>query len=123
MPSTERRDEFQEIRFHPDVDLEVYDDPKHLVYRELWCYATARFKDPQGKTISVDFTKPVTPHPAFDGWVVLTTLPSERMPRSKSHETLHDPITRINRMADGRHPDDDGGRARRWWRCIWDLSL
>jgi hypothetical protein len=62
-------------------------------------------------------------YPDNVGWQVYTELPDERIARQKHYKDLSEAITKINRMADGRHPEDDGGRARRWWDCIWDLSL
>jgi hypothetical protein len=116
----------QQTRFHPDVDLKIYDDPKHQVYRDVWLHARAKFKDHRGKLITVDFTKPalskVYPedYPDSVGWWVYTELPDEVTARKKNYKNLGKAITKINRMADGRHPNDDGGRARRWWECIFN---
>jgi hypothetical protein len=129
MSATQFRDDLHEILFHPDVDLKIYDDPKHQVYRDVFLHARVEFKDMQGRLIRVEFTKPplsqVYPpdYPDNVGWQVYTELPDERIARQKHYKDLSEAITKINRMADGRHPEDDGGRARRWWDCIWDLSL
>jgi len=122
-PPTASQDDIQEIRFHPDIEVETHEDPKYQPSRNVWCYASAKFKDHQGKTVTADFTKPAREDLEFEGWIVYTALPDELVPRSKSYETLHEPITKINRIAAGRHPKDDGGRARRWWESIYDLSL
>jgi len=122
-PPTAPQDDIEEIRFHPDVEVEVPEDRVFQRKRGVFLLARATFTDHRGKEITVEITRANTTHSDFGCCVVYTQLPEEQGWREKSYESVHEPITKINRMAGGRHPEDDGGRARRWWESIYDLSL
>jgi len=82
-----------------DVDVEIYDDPEHQYYRNVWLHAKVAFTDYRGKEVTVDFNEQETPESDPNEWKLYIELPDEKLPQKRSFQDPGEAIEAIRHIA------------------------